>query len=366
MLTCRPDATQTWCASHYSDVLLKEGDARHAEYSQKASKFYDQALQLLQDRTYPLHTRISAILDLRLGQIERQGASAAYFLLACGDYFIQEECGARPRLNLTTLAGSECVFFRSFAYLDVIRTICVKGRKTVFDLRSGDAPEDGTAPGPLCPPREVLLKPDEGAVEPVMGDALSVHLGLPVGLLLCFASISNLLVDSADLGGAELDAQAAAILRRIRAWRPPPSEHDVTDSALHISDLATQEIWRHACLIYFHSTLQKLGPLATPLRASLKQVLQLASSLLPADHGQHPSVFTARARAPAWFLAATVAVTAEEREVCREHLEECGDGKVWRDNQDVVERLWDKVDRTGAGVDWREECEKEGWAVAFM
>lgn len=30
------------------------------------------------------------------------------------------------------------------------------------------------------------------------------------------------------------------------------------------------------------------------------------------------------------------------------------------------EKLWVKTDEDGLVRDWREECEKEGWAVAFM
>lgn len=145
-----------------------------------------------------------------------------------------------------------------------------------------------------------------------------------------------------------------------------PSIGAITDSAQHISDLATQEIWRQAGLIFLHTSLLKFGPLAAPVRRAVAQAVRLSSALAPPDPGAHPSVFTARARAPAWFVVATAAVSAEEREACRERLEECGEGRVWRDNLGVIEGLWEKSDGDGLVRDWREECEKEGWAVAFM
>lgn len=47
-------ALSSWCSSHFATVLAKEGDERYKKYEAKASKFYSQALELLQDRTYPL------------------------------------------------------------------------------------------------------------------------------------------------------------------------------------------------------------------------------------------------------------------------------------------------------------------------
>lgn len=87
----------TFCAGHYSTILEKEGDPRHAEWKDKASKFYSQALQLLQDRTYPLPVRIGSLLDMRLGQLEHTDGKAANFLMNVGEFFIQVS-GASARL----------------------------------------------------------------------------------------------------------------------------------------------------------------------------------------------------------------------------------------------------------------------------
>lgn len=275
-----------------------------------------------------------------------------------------EECGPRPRVNLSQLTGSESIAIRSFVYLDVFRTIFIRGKRTIFEFSTDPELE----PSPLRPTHQTAMDLEAGS-DPVTSEALSVHLGLPVGLCQQFAAISNLAVDAPALVPDELAAQADAILSAIKSWRPTVPTSPITNSALHISDLATQEIWRHAALIYYHQTLLHMGPLATALRTSLKQIVQLSHSLLPPDPtgpSSFPSVFLARARAPAWFLAATCAVTEDEREVCREHLAECGEGKVWKENVQMVERLWALTDADGRVRDWREECEKNGWVVAFV
>lgn len=269
---------------------------------------------------------------MRLSQLDHQGASAANFLVSVGEYFIQEECGLRPRLSLAKMSGSDTMAFRSFAYVDVLRTVCTQGRRTVFEM--GDLPDEPPpGPSPLNSYTDESLAEEELRRDSVAGDALSVHLGLPLGLLLGFAAVSNLIYDSATLDPNEAKRQASAILTRLKNWVSPASSTPIADSVQHVSDLTTQEIWRQAAIIYLHTSLLRHGPLAAPVRRALAQILKLANALAEPDPGAHPSVFTARARAPAWFLAATVAVTAEEREACRDRLEECGEGKVWRDNR---------------------------------
>lgn len=126
------------------------------------------------------------------------------------------------------------------------------------------------------------------------------------------------------------------------------------------ADFATQ-----AASIYLHSSLFRLGPLATPLRAALTQIVKLSASLTePAVEA--PTIFLETARCPIYFLAATIATTPDDREVCRDGLLACGPGKAFVDNHKAVERLWEETDRSGVVPEWGTFLEKEGLAVCFL
>lgn len=59
----------TWCAAHFSVVLAKENDEQHLEWANKADRYYQEALVLVHDRSYPLEVRIGAVLDMRLANV---------------------------------------------------------------------------------------------------------------------------------------------------------------------------------------------------------------------------------------------------------------------------------------------------------
>lgn len=132
-----------------------------------------------------------------------------------------------------------------------------------------------------------------------------------------------------------------------------------------VSELASQEMWRHACLIYLYSSLFRYGPLAKVVRTSLQQILKLSCSLVEPSPST-PSVFVDAARSPVWFIAATVATTESDREQCREGLMAAGPGRMFVDNHKAIERLWAEVDATGTTPEWREFVEREGLKVGFM
>lgn len=125
------------------------------------------------------------------------------------------------------------------------------------------------------------------------------------------------------------------------------------------------EVALQAALIYLHSSLFRLGPLASPIRSALSQIIKLSSSLTEPDL-EAPSIFLDASRCPIYFLAATVALTEEDREVCREGLIACGPGKAFTDNHKVIEKLWAEADATGVMPEWREFVEREGLAVCFL
>ncbi|ORY92565.1 fungal-specific transcription factor domain-domain-containing protein [Leucosporidium creatinivorum] len=343
-------AISSWCSSHYSSVLLKERSSQFEEWDAKAARYYQQCLSLLYNPSISLTVRIGAILDMRLAQINRHGAAPARFLELAGEAFTKQELGDRPQFNFAVNARCEDLAMRCYCYKDVWRSVCTRGRPTLFRLSN--------SPDPLVP---------DAPQGPVNRRTLSIHLGLPVGLLIYFADVSNLIAEAPNLAQQVIQQRGMEIKRRIETWVPDAqlAMEAATDSASYVADLASQEMWRHTALIYLHSSLFRLGPLATPLRAALSQIIKLSSALVEPSPDS-PAIFVDAARCPIYFLAGTIAITEADREVCRDGLLACGPGKAFVENGRAIERLWEETDKTGVTPDWREFVEKEGLAVCFL
>jgi len=361
-------SASTWSASHYAALLASGGDPRQAEFADKAARFYHKALELVHDRAYPLVNRLHALLDMRLGQLDHQPAGTANFLLSVGDQFVLEERGTQPRINFGQSVGMLEGILHIFAYADVLRTVAQPGRRTLFALE-----DDPARAVPAAEPQPVegdeltslMLSSDA-----VLSEAPGVHLGLPRGLLVCLAATTNLACDAPTLAHDQLARRADPILARLAAWTPAPAPpRESSDSSVQrVVEVAEQEAWRQAGFIYAYTALYRMGPLDTPVRSAVRQAVRLAGVLALPDvgEGEVGAVFGARAQAAVWFLVGMVAVTAEEREACRARLRACGEGRVWRGNREVVEAWWSRTGENGVAEGWREACEREGWAVAFM
>lgn len=115
---------------------------------------------------------------------------------------------------------------RAFAYTDVLHTVCIPRRRTLFAF-TGLPGDPGTpTPGSVPPSTD----PNDRAIE--------THLGLPVGLLLCLAATSNLSAEMGSFPDEVVAAKAQAIERAIRDWRPlPPDASALADSTAYIDEL---------------------------------------------------------------------------------------------------------------------------------
>ena len=223
----------SWCSSHYSSVLLKEGSDQFDEWDAKAARYYQQCLFILYSPSITLWDRVGVLLDMRLAQINRHGAAPARFLELAGEAFIKQEMGDRPVINFALTARCEDLAMRIFAYHDVWRTVTSRGRRTLFILSDASDP--------------LGIGMTEAETGPVNRRTLSVHLGLPVGLLLCFADIANLCVESATLSPQIVKQRGTDLKSRIERWTPDTklAMEAAIDSASMIADLAAQEMWRN-------------------------------------------------------------------------------------------------------------------------
>lgn len=241
---------------------------------------------------------------------------------------------------------------RAFAYTDVLHTICIPRRRTLFAFAS--------LPGDPATPSDVST--------PNTGDeadrAVEIHLGLPVGLLLCLAAISNLSAEMGSFPEEVVALKAQAIEKTIRDWRPlAPDAAALADSAAYIDELSTAEMWRHVsscfvrsepppapltsarspqtALLYLYQAVHQHGCLSVVVRACLQQILQIGARVMNAPSPLHSAdqfIAACATRSVPWFLAGTVAIMPNDREMCRKGLTGCGPQKGYKDNLEAIER----------------------------
>ncbi|SCV71854.1 BQ2448_4548 [Microbotryum intermedium] len=356
----------------------------------QSNAYFQQAVEHLQTSRIPLEAQLLAVFDLQMYQLEQWGAAASYAILLLGDYFVSEAMGPQPKIDLHTLSGPSSVLLRSFAYADVLRSVCLRSHPTLFHLVG--------APG--MPPSEPCSSMNTNSNDPpdpiVTSEALHLLGGLPMGLMLCLGAISNLVYERPSFDPDEYQRRARLIEVAINDWVPLASMTD--DAVRRMDDLTTHEMWRQATIIYFHQTVHRAGPLAMPIRRALQQSLALGSRTVetlattcpdvPDPHIHHSAVAMGEGRsqednqkrleenlhfssvhshrAAPWFLAATVALTHQERSLCREALKRCRPQKLADENLAAVERIWQLTDERGWPVDWKETLEQQGLFVTFI
>lgn len=153
--------------------------------------------------------------------------------LLVGEFFVREALGTNPRLDVATIADPSTVSLWAFAYADVLRTVCLPRQRCLFDFAG---------------------LPGNGPPSPGYELQNFTHIGLPVGLLLCFAASSNLAVDSPGMTPDAVRLKAQGIEEWIRDWRPAvPDLGTLLDSSAYIDQTTTQEMWRQVGFLTFHS-----------------------------------------------------------------------------------------------------------------
>lgn len=257
---------------------------------------------------------------------------------------------------------------RAFAYTDVLHTVCIPRRRTLFAFASlpGDPSTPANAPSPISS--------DE------TDRAVEIHLGLPVGLLLCLAATSNLSAEMGAFPDEVVAAKAQAIEKAIRDWRPlAPDAAALADSTAYIDELSTAEMWRHVCrarsfasllrtltlpsiveqtsLLYLYQSVHHHGCLSLTVRSCLQQILQIGARVMNAPKALHNAdnyVSACATRSVPWFLAGTVAISQHDRDMCKKGLMGCGPQRGYKDNLAAIERgefarAIESEDRAGRG-----------------
>lgn len=157
-------------------------------------------------------------------------------------------------------------------------------------------------------------------------------------------------------------ACAQKLLQTILDCPPIPSTADPGDSTSYMAQIAMHELWRQATLILLHTVGLRKGCLAREVQKCIAQVRFIASS----TRLHSPPAFWSAAGACPWFIIATVAITDQDRTMCRRALQDAGDSETYRSNKTFVEELWKRVDEEGHSVDWRAMIRDRGYTLGFL
>ncbi|CEQ43216.1 SPOSA6832_05123 [Sporobolomyces salmonicolor] len=344
----------------------------------------------------PFEAKMVAVLDMQTYQFDQWGAAAANAIVLLGEYFVVEELGpqyvcclslsseplldsqlhfplCRPPLDLTTASP----LLSTFAWTDAVRCICIPGRRTVFTFSNMPGDPSPTSPG------TVLTDVSSSASD------IQVHLGLPVGLMLCIAAIANFAFEMDALPEEVVKVKAEAIEKAVRGWRPPvPDVQELADGTTFVEKVSTAEMWRHAIIIFLYQTVHGHACLSRVMREAMQQILQLGSRMLTAYRSSVCSIVASPSltglesskppapqedylsvpatRAVPWFLAGTVATLPQDRALCKRGLEACGPLKGYADNISALERIWEATDEKGWTVEWKALLQTEKRFVGFL
>ncbi|GAA5972493.1 hypothetical protein JCM11641_001869 [Rhodosporidiobolus odoratus] len=338
--------------------------------------YYSKALGSLSGKEVPFEAKFLATLDLMTYQFDQYGSAACHAVVVLAEFFIIEHLGPQPTLQLSPLQDDAHAMLYLFAWTDVLRSMVTPKRRILFNYPS--LPGDSPSPWILPP------------------CAISTHLGFPVHLMLCFASIANLGAEMDALPDAVVQVKADAIEQAIRDWRfpSPPDAQEPADGVMYLEKVGTAEMWRHAALLYLYQSLGR-GPLSSGVLASAKQILDIGSRLLHPHTStssllDSPSASDSPTRSSStvpntssrtrngeyissalwrdgpFFLAGAVSTLPRDRELCRQGVKACGRMQGYQDNLIALERIWKEVDEKGWLFDWRVFLQEQNLFVGFI
>lgn len=150
-------------------------------------------------------------------------------------------------------------------------------------------------------------------------------------------------------------SKAADILRRlqdnpgVRLDSEAIDSEEALDSVQHVASIAAQEAWRQGALIHYYQCIYRSAePYAATLQICCRQILQL----FPVTQMGSPHRSFMLYGLPV-FMAATVAISPEDREACMKFLEELSFHSVAdKETQDFVQKIWAESDKLGRTVEW--------------
>jgi len=195
--------------------------------------------------------------------------------------------------------------------------------------------------------------------------------GCPDSLTVMLAAISNFgaLLDQEQPGrecctvlSNLYQAQADSIATQISSFRPDISVFATEDGNANVARISIQEIWRQATWVHFYQAIYCQTGAFGPLRKAYKQM----NDLYDVVQRGLPALLRGALPLPL-FLLASIAVSDDQREVCRNRLKlATGNAVALKNNLAVIEQCWSETDRTGRLISYREILATGHHRVAFL
>lgn len=232
---------------------------------------------------------------------------------------VHQVVGSRT-LDVTTMSGDNTIDVRIFSWCDILSSMAMS-RPTLFNYRTNiDSSQRNHYP------------PDVG---------LEWLSGCPDTLAITLARISNL--RHSNLSQFNKLVEATRIEQTVLSWSGLPQG---TNRSLQVvSRMAVQEIWRHTALLYLHQAIYKSNAEHCTVQNSMKQIIRLSSTF---KAGQNPDCFLA----VPYFIAASFAISPQNRSYLRTRLLGCGNEQYLRDLANTLDQLWRETDTTGCHTTW--------------
>ncbi|KAM0791175.1 hypothetical protein ACM66B_005659 [Microbotryomycetes sp. NB124-2] len=350
-------------AGMISDIQGKE---RLLKMSQT---WFDKASTELWSGAVPVEAQIAAASDMWLHQLSQHGAAAGWAIVFLLDAIMLDCVGNDRIIDLGARCTPSGFMIACAGLVEVSRLLLLGDRKSLYKFINAN-------PSPTAKPQDELT----------LADALQVAWGTPLYINMAILKIGDLMYERDSISPEEFSARAKALEDEIRTF-PGVSAHAFNSrQGIEMSvEHSTHEMWRHAALIFLYQRLHGLGPLAVPVRRALRSIIALGStvdndiasaqsssatsvpqptSTLPPDCAPGSSLY--HERDVQWWMAATVAVDDNDREICRRHLLMAKPQKLARANVDAIELVWQQVDEKGWCVDWRQVLAQHGRFIAFV
>ncbi|KAK4048321.1 hypothetical protein OIV83_004843 [Microbotryomycetes sp. JL201] len=342
-------------------------DAQSKDRLLKMSQtWFDKASAEFWKGSVPFEAQILAAFDMWLFQVGRHGAAAGWAISFVLDAILLGCVNDDHVIDL----GETCTptkFMVACACLgEAFRLMLLGDRKPIYKFVNANT--------------TAASKPDYLT----LSDALQVTWGMPLQIALSILKIGELSHEQSVITSAEFATRAKAIEEEIQSF-PGVVAHayQSRQGAQMFAEGATHEMWRHAALIFLYQRLHGYGPLALPIKRALQRIITLGSTVHPAATDvragnawyQMASNLTGseidpggidNERGVQWWLAATVAIDPNDREVCRKHLLRTKPQKLAESNVEAIELVWLQVDDKGWCVDWRQVLTQHARFVAFV
>ncbi|CAE6436979.1 unnamed protein product [Rhizoctonia solani] len=228
-------------------------------------------------------------------------------------------------IDILELSGEQTFDLRCIAWADILSSMALS-RPTLLNYESDIHNR---------PQYDSSNDPDKG-VEWVFG--------CPDTLAILMARTSAL--RHASFPPEEKAVRGNEIQQLIRDWkfRPVPAQR----SALRVARVASQEIWRHAAILYVHQSIFKSDSSSPIVSNSVKLIIQIASTLTP---GVNPDCFLA----VPYFIAGSFATTQKDRYTLRSRILTSGNEGFLRHLVATLEDLWKETDAQGRLTTWSEQ-----------